>query len=487
MERNVIHQDRWDVQDYTQAKSDVPTIPTVEERLSELSWTAGRLLADAFTSIHKASPELADRDDVDRPFRVNHQVMGELMDTRNWADIREYTVGDQYLASLAVTKMADQLAEILDTASEAQRKQEEAAEAAEAHEHACAEAGATPGDADAEAQAPGLRDMREAAERKASEADDALSDIAPSLARAARAVARDVAQDVAEEATAFDSWGMGPGEASKMSPAEREALAARLSTPRMQKIADMFGRLRSEMWADYSNRWDLGPDEIADITMSDDLNRLTGGELLTLAVPELEADFLDRWSRKQLLTFEMHSRQREARGRIIYVEDASSSMHGDAEIWARAIGLVLLDIATRQGRGFTAIVFSGSGSEQVFEFPGEPSIHDRLGYAEFIMGGGTWFEGPLGTALASLESEKEQSGRTTGDIVFATDGDAPVSDDFIDGWAQARQRLGFRCWGIAVSMGVTPSLQSVCDQVAEVSQFANGADVKAIFTNVTSR
>jgi hypothetical protein len=52
---------------------------------------------------------------------------------------------------------------------------------------------------------------------------------------------------------------------------------------------------------------------------------------------------------------------------------------------------------------------------------------------------------------------------------------------------QARQRLGFRCWGIAVSMGVTPSLQSVCDQVAEVSQFANGADVKAIFTNVTSR
>ncbi len=254
MERNVIHQDRWDVQDYTQAKSDVPTIPTVEERLSELSWTAGRLLADAFTSIHKASPELADRDDVDRPFRVNHQVMGELMDTRNWADIREYTVGDQYLASLAVTKMADQLAEILDTASEAQRKQEEAAEAAEAHEQACAEAGATPGDADAEAQTPGLRDMREAAERKASEADDALSDIAPSLARAARAVARDVAQDVAEEAAAFDSWGMGPGEASKMTPAEREALAARLSSPRMQKIADMFGRLRSEMWADYSNR-----------------------------------------------------------------------------------------------------------------------------------------------------------------------------------------------------------------------------------------
>lgn len=482
--KHVVVRDRWDVQDYDKARTDVSKIPDLEESLKELSWTAGRLLSDTFTSLHKAAPKVLEAEDVDRPFRVNRRVMGELMDTQPWADVRQHTVGDQFLAGLAVTKIADHLKEILERSAEAQKKQDEAEEKAQEYADACAEAGVDPGDQGAVDQRPGLRDLRSEAQRSARNADDELDRVGPTIAKAARAAAGQAADEIEELAAAAAAWGLEPGEASRMSAGERLALAQRLSTDRMKKITEMFGRLRSEMWAAQSNRWDNGPDEIADITLSDDLNRLTGSELLSLTVPELEGDFLDRWSRKQLLTFEMQSRAREAKGRTIHIEDSSGSMMGDPEIWARAVGLVLLDVAVRQNRGFTAIIFGSKGEERVFDFGPEPTVLERLEFAEFVFHGGTWFEGPLATGLQSLEEEHAATGRTTGDIVFVTDGDAPVSPEFAASWAEARQRLGFRCWGISIGYGVTTALASVCDSVTDVSKLTDGSDVKDVFGEV---
>ena len=79
----------------------------------------------------------------------------------------------------------------------------------------------------------------------------------------------------------------------------------------------------------------------------------------------------------------------------------------------------------------------------MFQFPAgrKPPLGDVLDLAEFFAGG-TNFETPLAVATGLLEAEYNQAGKMRGNIVFISDDECQVSDEWLRAWQDAKTRLG---------------------------------------------
>jgi uncharacterized protein with von Willebrand factor type A (vWA) domain len=406
-------------------------------------------------------------------------------------ELRQHTVGDAFAAGLATSQMERSLTELYQELAPVQEAADEADKAADDYQDACDEEGVDPY-SDEAAQSGTCEERREAAEAAEAALDALLGDMGPVIERRAREAAQEAAKDAETTNAAAAGWGLEPGELSSLDPKTRLALTERLTTPRMLRIAELFGRLRSELWAQTSRRWDQGPDEIADVTLGDNLNLLVSSELLGLCDPDLEVEFFDRYDRRQLLQYELRTRAKEAKGSVIYVRDSSDSMFNPSDapdLFAAALGLVLLDAARQQRRGFRAVVFGSVGQTQTFDFgddASEATLTERLAFAEFTFTrAGTAFEGPLDVAAGFLADEFERTGKTTGDVVFATDGTAKVQDEWLAAWDAKREALGFRCYGLTIGMDSYHSIEAVSDFVTPVHRLLDGGDIGDVFNAVT--
>jgi uncharacterized protein with von Willebrand factor type A (vWA) domain len=479
-ERQVVPTDRWDDADLTEIRAQITPMAKAADRLTDVNWTGERLLTDVFHSVHKARPQIRDARAMDPTFRVNQEVMAQLTEDDTWARLRNHTVGDPFAAGLATVTMAEYLAGLYEKLADAQEKADAAQQARDAADQAAADG--VDGDE--------LAGLSNAADFAAGEAEDALDRMRASVGKAIRQAAGAAEDEAQQAATSMAGWGLNPGEITKMDPATRLRLADRLAGDRMRGIAAKFGRLRNEVEAMTTSRFQHGPEELHGITLSDDVSRLIGAELVNLSVPELATDFADRYSRKQLQTYWMRQIVREARGGIVYLDDSSESMRGVPEQWSRAVGLTLLAIAKEQGRSFKAIVFGGPGVMQVHDFGADAStstLDQMLDYAEVsLMDAGTEFQGPLDLAAAHLVAEFEATGRADADIVLATDGQCSVKAKWLEKFQETQGNVGFRVFGIAISVGVTDSLRKICDAgVAEVTKLTDGSEISAMFEKVT--
>lgn len=489
--RHAVERDRWDVEDWTDTRAAIRPLRKLEERLEEVSYAAPTVVADVHQLLARPAPRLVDPSDLRPGFRVNREVVGKLEDSDALRQLRQHTVGDAFAAGLATSQMEGSLTELYQELAPVQEAADEADKAADEYDDACDDAGVEPGSPEAQAN-DALEQLAQAAEAAADALDAALGDMGPVIERRVREAAEAAAEDAETTNAAASGWGLDPGELSSLDPATRLALTERLTTPRMLRLAELFGRLRSEMWAQTSRRWDQGPDEIADVTLGDDLNLLLSSELLGLCEPELEIDFLDRYDRKQLLQYELRTRAKEAKGSVIYVRDSSDSMFNPSDapdLFAAALGLVLLDVARQQRRGFRAVVFGSVGQTRSFDFgddASQASLTERLAFAEFTFTrAGTAFEGPLDVAAEFLADEFERTGKTTGDIVFATDGTAKVQPEWLDAWDAKREALGFRCYGLTIGMDSYGSIEAVSDFVTPVYRLLDGGDIGDVFNAVT--
>jgi uncharacterized protein with von Willebrand factor type A (vWA) domain len=149
------------------------------------------------------------------------------------------------------------------------------------------------------------------------------------------------------------------------------------------------------------------------------------------------------------------------------------------EAWAKACALALLDQARHAGRDFVGILFSAADKIQVFRFPADQpaEIAQVLDFAETFLGGGTSYQTPLSAAGELLEEEFNDAARTRGDIVVITDDDCGVTEEWMRGWNDAKHRLGFRVFGVAVGTPrVTEAdsvLQALCDNLRSIEDLTD--------------
>ncbi|MEU3616261.1 VWA domain-containing protein [Streptomyces sp. NPDC006872] len=453
------------------------------------------LLTDVFLAAYKVRPRLREREEMDLSRLVNHQVITSLVESPEFAELRRETAGDPYAAAMAVLAQAAALRRMLERTRDARQRAEQAKKAqqhAEGAATAMSEALQQASDEDGTVSAPAadavqqtIEAAKAAARHAAQDAAQALAAATPGVRAAARNAAAKAAEAVREEAALMRAWGVAPGRLERMPFDQRARLAARLRSGRLAQWAELIGRFRQMAGGERARKVENAAGELVGVTLGDDLSRVIPSELANLGLPALRAVFAARYAAGELMLYDSQGEQATGRGAVIACVDTSHSMYEAGpggvtrEAWAKACALALLDQARHAGRDFVGILFSAADKIQVFRFPADQpaEIAQVLDFAETFLGGGTSYQTPLSAAGELLEEEFNDTARARGDIVMITDDDCGVTEEWMRGWNDAKHRLGFRVFGVAVG---TPRvaeadsvLQALCDNLRSIEDLTD--------------
>lgn len=298
-----------------------------------------------------------------------------------------------------------------------------------------------------------------------------------------------------DEATeAADAYGSGLGfDSAGASASQKMALGEELlASEKLNRLARLVGLFKEVARASRKRRIERRPSAVHSIERGADLSRVLTLELAYLRHPQLRKEFLRRYVDGLLIEYAIRGEEQSGRGPLVVCIDASGSMRGPRELWAKAIALTFLEIARRERRAFRAIVFSSS-ADQVRRFELLESALDRrlrpprvdpqlvVEFADYFPGGGTDFERPLRLALSSLEESRFKRG----DVVFITDGEAGLSPAFLNQLEARKAELDFLIYGVLIDVrgGSRESLSRFSDEVVTVSELTAG-ELSEVFRRV---
>ncbi|RCG24677.1 VWA domain-containing protein [Streptomyces diacarni] len=493
--------DPFDLLTWRDTFAQAAALRELAEELAGRHDAADDLLADVFLAAYQLDPRLRERAAMHPSRLVNHQIVGALAESPEWAELRRETCGDPYVAAVAVLAQAPVLRRMLKRCGEARarsehasRAQQEAADAARAVAEALRRAaeGADEGGtvhspaADAVHEAIETAEAAEAAaQRAAQHAALSLTAAGPGIRSAAPSAVAEAAATVREETALVRAWGVGAGELERMPFDERARLADRLRTSRLAQWAELIGRFRQMAGGERARKVESAAGQLVGVTLGDDLSRVIPSELANLGVPELRAVFAARYAAGELMLYDSQDEETTGRGAIIACVDTSHSMYEAGpggvtrEAWAKACALALLDQARQAGRDFVGILFSAADKLRIHRFPADrpAAIAQVLDFAEAFLGGGTSYERPLSAASELLEEEYNDSARERGDIVMLTDDECEVTEEWMRGWNDAKRLLGFRAFGVAIgapdAAGAGSVLDALCDNLRSVEDLTD--------------
>lgn len=495
---------KWNREDWERMLEELAPLVAATDSLTEVTKTGQPFMADAFWSFFKAVTDLHGPNAVRPDHLINLLIRQEMEELSEWAQLRRYTQGDDVASAMACVTIEPDVETLFDRQ---QKRQEELDELLKQMQ-AFAESQAQLHDLDAmveqmmadDPENPELEGLQAEAEAGAA----ALGEMGEALQAAGQAICeamggdkidirlsmKDALGKALDEARSMamsgDAWGLEPGEIKRMDANERMALAKKINgNPKLKRIAEIFGKSKPVLFLEQERKVEYARTEVHSLTEGDDIEHLLPEEILRLADPDLELEFLADFAEGRLQQYHLEGEEKVAKGAIIWCEDGSGSMAGEKELWAKAIGLCLLHLARKQNRRFYAIHFGSPGEYKVFDFakPSDFVPAKIFAFAELFFDGGTDFETPLNVAVQHLQEEYRTTTRVEGDIVFCTDGLCQVKPRWLDWFLEEQSRLKFLTYGIIIGgRRDAEPLRSICDgRVATPRDMLGGGDVREVF------
>jgi uncharacterized protein with von Willebrand factor type A (vWA) domain len=277
-----------------------------------------------------------------------------------------------------------------------------------------------------------------------------------------------------------------------MSPEKRLSIAERLRNPQMKTLADLVGRMKRFALGIRATRINDVPHEIFDVELGNDVRRVLKSEFALLSDPEAQYEFYRRFASRELMAFKMRGTETVGKGPIQICIDKSGSMNGAPFEWAMAVSEALRRFAADEDRDYHAMFFGSNNDRERFDFPGGKGDFEKI--MKFLTcqaNGGTQFDGVLTEALERAEKCFDGEGKGKADIVFITDGQAHLSDEWIKGFNETRERAGVRVYSVYIGGaydmryegGPVGLLKRISDIVIPVSDLRPEA-AQAIFEHV---
>lgn len=500
--QTILH-DAVDARLFEEARADYGRLARLAEEKGKQLETAIPLIRDLFWTFHKRAPRVDDKTELRPSYRINREIIEQIISTKEWRDVRlAGTINDSLTSAMATIGAADKaiaalppetqenlsrlhgleesinrLFENADTLDEMARESESEdrrrelkGRAEEARQSAGAEL------AEAEEVAAHLLAGQEAR-------DDAVR-------QAARAGLRDAAREIEETNAAVNSfsYGIGGGRldgrggASGARTKDKIALAERVSrNPMLKQLAALTGRMQRIALEAQRVRVKHPPDEITSVTIGDDIGRVLPSELTLLADDELEPLFYKKLLDTQLMVYEMIGHEPQGQGPIVAALDNSSSMQEPLqgqtkEVWSKAVILGLLTIARKQKRDMAVIHFSGRTDQiKVHEFEkGEATPAQVLDCVEHFYGGGTIFEPWMERAVELID----ESRYNRADVICLSDGIARISLEARNLWNERRVKREMRAYGVLLGTRVGLALLGeITDRVFTLDDLTKDREV----------
>ena len=289
------------------------------------------------------------------------------------------------------------------------------------------------------------------------------ADIKKAIASSAEA-ALERAKDIE---SAVLAWGDGDAQMKK-NPVNTEILKRTANSYNLRYIAKFLGRYKEMLKSKRLAGYTYGQGEKYDIEYGNNINRALTSELAMLSTPELMPLFMRKYQNKGLKQYRKRQPEYKGNGDIIVCLDESSSTFGENNAYGMAIAMVLYEICRINNANFALVHFSST--TKVDYFPKDEKVDPKkvLDCAETLLGGGTDFEKPLREVFALTGDGKLDKP----DIVFITDGECDVSDEFLELFAEFKADTGAKLTGILLDKGdcFEFSLQKFSDAVYRTSE-----------------
>ena len=293
------------------------------------------------------------------------------------------------------------------------------------------------------------------------------------------------AEKAEEVQSIIGAWSDDPWDLKRTSVNEAILQRVRCSDT-LRDISKYLGRFREIFAQCKRNGFAYGRGEKYSLELGNDLSRALTSELAMLATPQTQPLFLRKYQRRQIKQYRRREPIYRGAGDIVCCLDESGSTNGDLASWGKAVALTLLEIAESEGRKFALIHFSGPGSFKTDVFlPKQYSMEDKIRAAETFLDGGTNFRTPLDEALRLMQEE----GFENADIVFITDGECELSENYIEELRTVQTERRFTVTGVLLDQddaGMDFSLKHFCQNIYRTSELTGEQVMQSLISNRVS-
>ena len=495
----VLRSTRLEDEIYADLREDDETMDGIEQAASEKLKTFPALSRDVFQSFYSLSPRRNDEEKLSAAARkFNTHILDHVTEQDDYPALKSICEGREMLAYDAATEFTQRAASELDSllsdlggdkgSLETLEKLEESAQkwaddltqlleqkklSAEPDEKLDkALVGAANQLESKQRQAEAVARMIDTQLIRQEEQTDALVGAAVSAAK-----------DRAEETlNILSAWSDEPGNLTRC-PMNTELLRRVRQSKSLVDISRYLGRFREIFAQGKKNGYAYGRGEKYSLELGNDLSKALTSELAMLATPETTPLFLQKYRTKQIKQYRRREPIFKGVGDIICCLDESFSTEGEPAAWGKAVAMTLLEIAADGKRRFALIHFAGSGSVQTDVFlPGEYTAEDKLRAAETFLNGGTNFETPMRQSLELMEN----GGFENADVVFLTDGECELPEEFHAELQAEQAARRFTVTGILLDKGKDCfdfSLKAFCQKIYRTSELTGDDIVRALVSD----
>ncbi|ALX47767.1 vWA domain-containing protein [Lentibacillus amyloliquefaciens] len=433
--------------------------------------TFGSLLNDIWGSLYKMKPELKERENVSKAFQTNHAFMKRIVDDENFERYRETTRLDDLASAIGTVQFGKKTHEWL----EHEREQNEALD------QQMRELNAMQRQLERQRQEHGAGNENQNLQKELQQRTEELQEVIDQALNQrnsgfdqAMEQAMQQTQDSKQNLKALVGGakaGSGEGELKKVPLRDQLALAEQLTDDaRMKQIAEWAGRFKQIARKKQKSKHQKATSRHG-VTRGNDPARLLPSELALYRNETTRTEFLRRFAGQRSRQHDTGGKDILGKGPIVLCLDQSGSMQ-PLDTQAKGFTLALMSIAKREKRDFVFIPFSGSAYKYVYK-KGKINGEDMAALCQYFIGGGTNFESALRKGIEVIQ----YSSFKKADIIFVTDGEAHVSDDFLDFFQQQKQENGFHV--LSLLLGTNRNVEQFSDKVMQIRDFSDKGSFSA--------
>lgn len=520
LEKTVTDVDAFTAVRYLRQRDSVPALPDLEEKgEGDLPGMAAALL-DIYHSLWSPEPGL--RDDVPADRQYFQSLLASAHASAAYAELHALTAFSELKSVLGTVGMGEtilthipkndkqqlqQIAQAQANADELQQEANQAEAEAEVMEAVAgqmegmgqtgdgnpSQAGGRPqagqgplsqAAAQARANAQAAKDLAQQAQQQAQalanelmgepgsqQADEKLRE----LARLGQAAMKAAQTQVKEVSQTLQAWGLDEADLTQQGIPEALALLERMKRNKdLKKFASLLGRLRKMAVKKAKSNLKSEGIRVKTVEYGRDLRQAHSSELIALTHPALATQAKMRWARGELRQHGQKIKATSGKGSMIVCEDASGSMDGEKQQWAKALVLAMADYAKIQSRDFGWVMFDSSVRIHRTYLKGAIPARAKLEMVEARAGGGTDFERPLRQAMEMIK----KGGLKKADILFITDGECEVTETFLKVFLAFKNEYEVSVFAVLCDVGSS--------SIATVKKFADRIEVVSQFTAETA-
>ena len=489
-----------DIDIYNDIVDQSPVMQQTLEEGEELLPTFKYLHQDIFLSLYKYKARVLPEVDMHISTRMNRGIISNLINTPEYISLRQTCRMDQFNAALgteiigreaidilreAIEKLKDleQKKDAMDRLMEEEEKIDELIEDIGDIDELIEDAkragnGSLAAQLEQERQAKeqSVATLKAMANKIAEDCDELIEDdeLVSEVSTTMGSTLTETGKQVQEVSELCEAWGLGTGENCQVAfQNKKDAIERIRRSSKLHKLTDLVGKFKESAIVEQKKKAKHGAVEIKGVTTGDKIQDTLPSDRMNLCNDITKGDFYRRMSEHGLLQYSKESNKQKNKGPIIVCVDTSGSMQGDEEIWSKALTVGILEVAQMQKRDFACIIYSSHADKPIVIKKDEIAPQKIIDCAERFHNGGTSFEAPLNEALELIKDSTFKNA----DIVFITDGDCYVSDNFSRKFKQIKEDKDFRTLGVLVNMGhghvSDSSLKEFCDSITLVSDIAD--------------